>query len=176
MNTRTSVRENHFDFGKRWKKVYIITYSDEVNTIPTYWIWYYLFVAETSLPERARAVWIFCYFFSRLSTRKFEEKRQIFSLSYIIFFGVVELTSVVKFLSFYLFCRNHNENFNINVSHISNDMCKVWRALKRGEWRYRLRPSMLFAFFEKSSLDIRIMSYNIKLINKAFARYRTPPK
>ena len=88
----------------------------------------------------------------------------------------MELTSVVKFFSFYLARQTPDENFNINATDISNDMCKVWWTLKRGEWRYRPRPSVLFAFFEKSSLGIRIKSYYIKLINKAFARYRTPPK
>ena len=41
------------------------------------------------------------------------------------FLEEVEFTDVVGSFSFYLFRINASENFNINASHISNDVCKV---------------------------------------------------
>ena len=54
------------------------------------------------------------------------------------FLEEVEFTDVVGSFSFYLFRINASENFNINASHISNDVCKVWRTLIRWKWRYWL--------------------------------------
>ena len=54
------------------------------------------------------------------------------------FLEEVEFTDVVGSFSFYLCRINASENFNINASHISNDVCKVWRTLIRWKWRYWL--------------------------------------
>ena len=54
------------------------------------------------------------------------------------FLEEVEFTDVVGSFSFYLFRINASENFNINASHISNDVGKVWRTLIRWKWRYWL--------------------------------------